>query len=89
MFIDAGGEETAVGLEGPERAQVRQRLVEPDTDGGGGSRLVGGVAKMVLSQGRLGVSTSAYAPLFGQDELEVMDRLGGSSTWPCTGWRHR
>ena len=77
MFIDAGGEETAVGLEGPERAQVRQRLVEPDTDGGGGSRLVGGVAKMVLSQGRLGVSTSAYAPLFGQDELEVMDRLGG------------
>lgn len=30
-----GGEETAIGLEGPERAQVRQRLVEPDTDVGG------------------------------------------------------
>ncbi len=25
MFIDSGGEETAVGLEGPERARVRQR----------------------------------------------------------------
>lgn len=77
MFIDSGGEETAVGLEGPERARVRQRLVEPDTDEGADSRLVGGVAKLVLPQGRLGVSTSAYTPLFGQDELEVMGRLGG------------
>jgi hypothetical protein len=75
MFIDRAGNESQSGLDGSKRQFVRTRLLDAPGDRGVAT-LTTGVATLKLSQGRLGVATSAYTPLFGQDELELMERLG-------------
>ena len=75
LFVDQAGNETATGLDPRVHEQVREqvhRVAGPQ----GVAVLTGAAATLVLPHGRLAVATSAYTPLFGQDELELMERLG-------------
>lgn len=76
MFVDRFGKDTAVGLDDASREHVhRQLLATPGQQEG--AVVTAGVATLALEQGRLGIETSPYAPVFGRDELQLVQRLGG------------
>ena len=73
LFVDHDGEEWAVGVDGQLIEQVRRHIDrasaehdDPPTD----------VVVLTLASGWVGVVTNPYTPLFGRDELELLERLG-------------
>jgi hypothetical protein len=75
LFVDAKGEETVVGLDRADLDRVRPELAAA-SEKRGRAAIHGEVATIVLAHGRLGVPVGAYTPLFGRDELALLERIG-------------
>lgn len=75
LFIDREGEPLTQGMTAPDASRHASEVAAAALrDGGPGA--AGDLIAMDLREGRLGVVASPYMPLFGKDELDLLEWLG-------------